>query len=401
MDIVNTDILTDGVVIPDSFVRIRGSKIVKTGSMQVYVPDGADVLDARGLCICPGYIDIHNHGAMGYDIMDAKKEAFETIGAYHLAHGVTSYLPTTMTASKEALQKVFDCLDTYQSRLPVELLGVHMEGPFLSAVNAGAQPAEYLLNPDEENIAFVKKNKKHIRLITVSPDVKGIERFIFMCRQESITVSAGHDDAVDTEICQAIEAGVSSVTHLYCCSSGIRRKDGWEKRLGLTQIGLMEPRLFCEVIADGCHVPDLLFPLILNCKGYQKICLVSDAIRSAGMCPGEYRLGNETDGVPVTVTENIALLKGENVFAGSITPISRMVERLVQNIGIPVEQAVYMASGSQAKLLNLRTKGAVQAGYDAQLNVIDRRGVLHKTIIGENIYQYNGKGGEEKGGEDR
>lgn len=387
MDIINADILTDGVLIPNSYVKIKGNQIKKTGKMQDYVREDKVILDVKGLCVCPGFIDIHNHGAMMYDVMDARWEALDAIGAYHLAHGVTSYLPTTMTASKKALQAVFDCLESYQSKLPVEILGVHMEGPFLSAFNAGAQPEEYLLNPNEENLAFVEKNKKQIRLITVSPDVKRIERLITMCKMAGITVSAGHDDAVDTEIYRAIEAGVSSVTHLYCCSSGIRRKGGWEKRLGLTQIGLMEPNLYCEVIADGCHVPDQLFPFILRCKGYQKICLVSDAIRSAGMSPGEYVLGNKTDGVPVTVTEHVALLKGKDLFAGSITSVSRMVERLVQNMGIPVEAATYMASKSQANLLNLQTKGSVQAGYDAQLNIIDRLGVVHKTIVGEQTYQ--------------
>lgn len=391
LDIIHSTLLCGGQRFPDSYVRISGRTITKTGPMRLWLPvEKGHIIDAKNTFLCPGFIDIHNHGAMMADTMDASYEAFDKISKYHLENGVTSYLLTTMTAPLEDIQKVFDALRQYRGKIPVNILGIHMEGPFLSPDAAGAHPCRYLQLPDDKTLDFIRRNKDFLKLITVAPELPHMDRLLALCRENHIVISGGHDSAVDDEIFPAIEAGLSSVTHIYCCSSTISRRPGsLTKHLGLTQIGLSHSDLFCEVIADNCHIPDNLFKLIYRCKGFKKICLISDGLSASGLAPGNYYLGTKENGVEVIVNEKVALLKNKKAFAGSITPISHMVARLIGRLGILPEEAVYMASSAPAKLLHLKHKGRIEAGCDAELNLMDKNGKLLKTIIGENfIYSH-------------
>lgn len=403
MDIIHTCILTDGQCKPDSFIRILDGTIIKTGPMTDYdrLPldartpescpagdlDESLIIDAGGRYTAPGFIDIHNHGAKMYDAMDGTHSAFSAIARHHLSHGVTAFLFTTMTASLASLADVLDTYKTWNSPLKDMALGFHLEGPFISDKNAGAHPLRFLLSPNDDNMRFLEGYAGLIKLITLSPDISDADRLLDFCRGHGIVASGGHDGAVDEEIYSAICKGMKSVTHMYCCTSSIsRRPSSPKKHLGLTQIALMDDRLFCEVIADGCHVPYDLFKLIYKNKGYRRICLVSDAIRATGMKPGHYLLGNAKDGVQVYVTDRVALLPDESLYAGSITPISAMVKGLIKE-GIPAAQAVYMASGAQAALLGLSKKGAVCSGFDADINLLEYDGSLLGTIKNQHLYK--------------
>lgn len=338
--------------------------------------------------IAPGFIDIHNHGAMMADAMDGTKEALDTIARFHAEHGVTTFLPTTMTAPLTSYVDVFNALKDFTPSVPVTIPGIHMEGPFLSAAAAGAQPSKDLLEPTDEHLKFLEQYHHLIKLMTVSPDVSGIARLMDFCYDHHITISGGHDSAIDTEVYEAINHHMASVTHIYCCSSGISRRNTPQKHIGLTQIGLLSPHLFCEVIADNCHVPRELFDLIYKCKGYQKICLVSDALRAAGMPPGQYYLGSRTDGTLVDVTEDVALLPGKNLFAGSITPIYKMVHTLACEHNIPLEEITYMASSAPADLLDLHGKGHIKEGFDSDFNVLSNDGSLIATFMNDSYIHF-------------
>lgn len=387
MEIIHVNILEDGKAFEDCFIRITNQRITQTGSMKQYVKESKNVLDGMGCYICAGFIDIHNHGAMSYDAMDATKEALEAISAYHLEHGVTDFLATAMTGPLSQVEKLCGLLKKGMVKEKAQILGIHMEGPFLSSKNKGAQPEKYLLEPDGQNLKKLEAFKEFVKLITISPDVKNIEKLLTFCKENGIVVSGGHDSAIDDEIYSAIEYGMKSVTHIYCCSSSISRRGDAKKHIGLSEIGLEDSRLFTEVIADGCHIPDVLFNLIYKCKGYKKICLVSDQIRASGMKEGRHYLGDLRHGVLVEVLDGIAVLPEENVYAGSVTPINKMVERIVNNCKVPLECACYMASTSQADLLNLQDRGHVKAGYLAHLNLLDKHGVLLGTGIGEEWYE--------------
>lgn len=387
LDIINSTLLINGRRFKERYIRIAGDKIIKTGCMSHWKASlDTEIIDAGDNFICPGFIDIHNHGALLADAMDASSEAFDKISEYHLKNGVTSYLLTTMTAPLRDIKNVFKALKCHHSRLPVHILGCHMEGPFLSAPNAGAHPQQFLRIPDEESLRLIDRYRDCVKLITAAPNLPCIDRLLSYCREHGIIVSGGHDNAIDTEIESAILHGLSSVTHIYCCSSGISRRAGdYTKHLGITQIGLNNPDLFCEVIADSFHIPDDLFKFIYKCKGFQKICLVSDGLSASGLSPGQYYLGSKENGVEIIVDKNVALLKDKSAFAGSITPIASMVSHLVSDLHVPLEKAVYMASSAPAKLLKLANKGCIQKGFDAELNILDGSGHLIKTIIGEHF----------------
>lgn len=408
MKIIHANILTDGQSFKDYTIEINGTKITAVTPTRTPSADPSitfeqlkafhdscldlrhTVIDMEGKdFICPGFIDMHNHGAMMADAMDGTFEALDTIARYHAEHGVTTFLPTTMTASSASYETIFHLLDTFTPSVPVSIPGLHMEGPYLSKAAAGAQPTEFLLTPTDENLNFLKKFHHHIKYMTISPDVPDIERLLDFCHDHGIIVSGGHDSAIDTEIYRAIDHHMACVTHIYCCSSTISRRNSPQKHLGLTEIGLSSPQLSCEVIADNCHIPLPLFELIYKCKGYRKICLVSDSIRATGMAPGQYFLGNATDGTLVDVTEDVALLPGQNLFAGSITPICKMVENLVSQGHYPLEEVTYMASSAQADLLHLESKGQIKAGFDAQLNIIDSQGKLLATLIHDHYQHFN------------
>ena len=391
LDIIHGHLLCDGHCFSDYYVRINGQTIIATGPMTQWIPEAnSTVIDAEGNAVCPGFIDIHNHGALMADAMDASSEAFDKISEYHLKNGVTSYLLTTMTAPLETIGHVIEALKTHVSKLPVNILGCHLEGPFLSKESAGAHPIQHLRYPDRQSIKFLEKYKNYIKLITAAPELPHMDDLLAFCRANHIVISGGHDHAIDDEIHAAIDGGLKSVTHIYCCSSGVSRRPGsYKKHLGLTQIGLLHPELFCEVIADDYHVPPELFDFIYRCKGYQKICLISDGLSASGMPPGKYYLGKQGSGVPVIVDEHVALLSDRSAFAGSITSIGTMVGRLISRHTVLPQEAVYMASAAPAKLLGLEHKGNIAPGFDAELNILDSRGALKTTIISENFIYHH------------
>lgn len=417
MKIIHANVITDGQIYYDHSIEIKNNKIISVYPSsedasyehlsvisfavleKLYFENGSMDLEDTVLdmnhrhYVCPGFIDIHNHGAMMSDIMDGTKEALDVIAQFHIKNGVTTFLPTTMTASFESYIKIFDMLDSFKSSVPVTIPGLHMEGPFLSKASAGAQPTDFLLKPDDENMAFFDRYCQHIKYMTISPDVPDICRLLDYCYTHNIITSGGHDNAIDTEIYDAINHHLKCVTHIYCCSSTISRRNSPQKHLGITEIGLLSPHLFCEVIADNCHIPPELFMLIYKCKGFKKICLISDSIRATGLKPGQYYLGNEIDGTLVDVTEQVALLPGKNLFAGSITPISKMVHMLIKHLHLPIEETVYMASTAPATMLNLANKGVIKENCDAELNILTNEGQHIATLVHNDYQNFNSIGG--------
>jgi N-acetylglucosamine-6-phosphate deacetylase len=300
-----------------------------------------------GSFVCPGYIDIHNHGAMNFDIMDASFEALDAITNFHFTHGVSAFLASTMTAPQKAIENVLLVLQNYKPKVPVGLLGIHLEGPYLSPENVGGHEKKYLQEPDSGALEFVSRYRELIKMITVAPNLPGATGFIAECVKMGIIVFGGHDNSIEPEVHKAIDSGMRGVTHITCCSSSISRKD-YHKYAGITEIALGDPRLFVEVIADGWHITKDIFNLIYSSKGYSKICLVSDSIRATGLEPGAYYLGSKETGITIEVIPGIAILKDHSAFAGSVTPVCFMVERLVREYGIPIEEAVSMASSVPA-----------------------------------------------------
>jgi len=387
IEIIHANVIAGGALLENRCIRTKSGRVAALTPMNGYVPDGSRALDARGDVICAGYIDQHTHGAMGYDTMDANSDAMDAICRHHLAGGVTTFLPTAMTATLAETERVLGFLDGYRPPAPVEIAGVHMEGPFLSVKNRGAHPEALLRAPDDAWYELIERFSSLIRMITVSPELPGMCDFIRFCRDRGITVSGGHDDAYDDVIHAATDAGMRCVTHIFCCSSEISRGNSPQKRLGLTQIGMLDERLYTEAIADGNGVPHALLPLLFKTKGPDRVIFVSDSMRATGLAPGRYRLGGADGGVDVDVTEDAAILHGQNLFAGSIAPVSQMVADAVQKSNIPLVDAVLAVTKNPAALLGLSDHGDVAEGKRDTLNLIRTDGTLLATIVGEHVYR--------------
>ena len=388
MRIINANVISDGLVHPDLCVEVDEKVIRDIFPMSQFTRQaGQATLDIQGNLLCPGFIDIHTHGCAMFDTMDASEKAFDEMTKFHFQNSDTTFLPTTLTASLGSITKALDCFRSYKTELPVRLPGIHLEGPFLSAFNRGAQPERYLLTPDREGIEFVVRNRDVIRLITVAPDLPNIRLLIEASAEHGIVVSGGHDNAIETEVYEAMLAGLRSVTHIFCSSSTLSRRAG-ERHIGITEVGLSTDALYAEAIADGAHLPYPMFNLLYRCKGHERIVIVSDSIRATGMPPGSYFVGEANEGTRVDVTDRVAILADKSKFAGSITPVRKMVEGLRRHTDLPLAQIVHMATTSPARLLHLEKTGDVRKGYEARLNVLSPEGALLQTIANDRVFEH-------------
>lgn len=327
--------------------------------------------DIKGNYISAGFVDIHTHGGNGSDFMDATGEAFDNVLKYHLKHGTTSVVATSLTSSRENIDKFLEQTRRYLA-LPQKyacLLGVHLEGPFLSLKGCGAQNPAYLLNPKKDDYQFILDNKDIVKTVTIAPelDVDGV--MTRTLSENGILVSGGHDDGVYPEFMPAIHAGLRHLTHIYCAMSGFGTKAG-TREIGLREYGLLDNSLSCEIIADNIHITAKMAELIIKCKGADKVALVSDTLRCAGM-PADnrlYSLGNENDSnsLRVRVSNGIAMLEDGSKFAGSITSVHEMVKNLI-SAGIPVIDAFKMGTSTPAKIIGEKNIGIVKKGFIANL----------------------------------
>ena len=293
--------------------------VVKDGTIAAVGKEReGEVVDCGGAVAAAGFIDIHTHGGWGHDCMEATEDCLATISAYHLYTGITSYCPTTMTASPEDIEKAVECIRDYRRKSPyARIVGAHLEGPYLSQKAAGAHPPKLLISPLDDD-SFVEGNLDVVTRVTVAPNVRGADVFTAKYAPKGVQISLGHDNSIDDEIYACVDAGANSVTHMYNCTSRPSRRDNPKKHLGLTEVGLIDDRIVDEVIADDRHVPDKLFGMIFKLKGAAGICLVSDSLSVAGMPEGDYYIGAGDSKQSIRVEDGVAVLPAENTYAGSV-----------------------------------------------------------------------------------
>ena len=373
--LANVRPFSSGAFGPLCNIVIEDGKILSLGNVMA-----GEITDGKGMIACAGFIDIHTHGGWGKDCMEPTFEAIDTVAKYHLSTGITSFCPTTMTADIVDIEAALSNMRSYKTN-GARLAGAHLEGPFLSAKAAGAHPLDKLLDPDRENTAFIARNRDVVRRITVAPDLSGAPFVTALCRSMGIQVSIGHDQSIDDEIYACIEAGATSVTHMgNCTSHASRRYPSPKKHLGLFETALGESRLVCEVIADDRHVPDALFDIFYRLKGKDGICFVSDSLSVAGMKEGDYFLGSGESAQPIRIEDGVAVLPDKHTYAGSVTPVSKMVSRLFAK-GYPAEDLLTMATLTPAKTVGLNDRGDLRPGMLADINLLDDKLNVVKTFM--------------------
>jgi N-acetylglucosamine-6-phosphate deacetylase len=374
--IIGAKIITENMVL-ENYVLEFNEKFGRLIPENEFNKEDARVFDAEGLYLAPGLIDVHIHGSGGEDTMNGTSEALKTISSTIAKNGVTSFLATTMTMDwnkiSGALEKVRECMG---HEMPgAELLGAHMEGPFINCKYKGAQAAEYILPPDWE---LIKNYADIIKIVTIAPENPGAEDFIRESRKNGIVVSMGHTAASFEEAMTAIETGVSHCTHLFNAMTGLNHRTPGAAAAALTS------DIFCELIADGIHVHTGLYELIKKAKGVDRITLITDCIEAGGMGDGNYALG----GQPVVVRAGEARLK-DGVLAGSVLNLNEGLFRFYKNTKAELHEVFRMASLNPAAELGIEDrKGSVASGKDADFFLMDDLFSVKATYLkGKQIFQ--------------
>ena len=343
----------------------------------------AEAIDLDGNYLAPGFIDLHIHGALGRDTMEASPEAFQTICDYHATGGTTSLLLTTVTAP---IPKIVDVLRAVRNctRPIKQIAGVHIEGPFISRARCGAQREEFIRDPDGESVDQLLELADVIKRFTLAPELPGALDLIDQLRARNIAVSGGHSDASDEEARAGFVHGMRHVTHTFNGMSSARRR-GVYRVAGLLEFALSEPEIMCELIADGYHVSTTLMRLLYRAKGATGICLVTDATAGAGLSEGaRFSLS----GLDCVVSDGVCLLADRSALAGSASRMIDLVRVVVNEMKIPLHEAVAMASANPARALESKTKGRLEVGADADFVVLSPELEVQRTLVaGEEVYR--------------
>lgn len=374
------DIGIGSVVIQDGIISA-----VETFDVTI---DGAEVIDAEGNYIAPGFIDLHTHGAGGHDFMDATLEAYLGAAEMHAKHGTTYLLPTTLTSTNEGLYETFDLFRIAQkeNKNGAILGGLHLEGPYFAFNQKGAQDPRYLRNPDpKEYMEILEKGGDIIKRWSMAHELPGALELATELKKWGIMLSMAHTDATFEETMVAYEYGFRHITHFYSCTSSISRRNAF-RYAGVVEAGYYHDGIVLEVISDGIHVPKSLLKLLYKIKGHHRIMLCTDCMRAAGMKDGDSILGSLKDGQKVLVEDGVAKLIDRTAFAGSVATADRCVRTFRDLAEIPLVEAVCMMTDTPARVLGIDNhKGSVQVGKDADLIIFDENINIKNTIIHGNV----------------
>ena len=326
---------------------------------------GKEVIDLNGNYLAPGFIDLHVHGALGRDAMEASAEAFRSICDFHASGGTTSLLLTTATAPLNEIVKVLQVVRDFRSAIRA-IAGVHVEGPFISKAKAGAQRAEFIQDPSPVGVRQLLEYAEVLKRVTLAPELPGALEAIEDFRAHGISVSGGHSNAWDEDTRAAFDRGMRSVTHTFNCMSSARRR-GVYRGAGLLEFALSEPEISCELIADSYHVSLTLMKMLYRAKGPQGICLVTDATAGAGLPEGsQFALFGKN----CIVENGVCLLADHSALAGSAARMIDLVRVMVRDVNVPLNEAIAMAAENPARAIGLETKGRLVVGADADLVVL-------------------------------
>ena len=364
-------ILTPEEEINDGVIVVEESRIAALGHRdEVRVPAGAIDYVAAGMTVVPGFVDVHIHGAGGHDVMEANARGLDRITATVARHGTTSIVATTVTAPIEetcrSLAGIAHYIRSHENpaeppkpgRLAAEILGIHLEGPFISPSRRGVHPVESIVKPSVEILEkLLKAADGFVRILTIAPELPGAMDLIAAAVAAKVTVGLGHTDANYEQARAAIRAGARHAVHIYNAMRPFTHRDP-----GIVGAIMTDPEVTAEVIADGVHVAGAAIQVLIGTKGFDTVILVSDGIAATGMRDGNYRLGNFDVNVRGGICRN-----AEGKLAGSTLTLDRALRNVVE-LGVPVRDAVRMITILPARRLGVAgKKGIIAVGADADL----------------------------------
>jgi N-acetylglucosamine-6-phosphate deacetylase len=366
--IVNGNIVTENAVVSGGTIVLSGGRIesIRPASAAESAFDG-ETVDAKGGWVLPGFVDVHVHGGFGADFMDATQESLDTITRFHGGHGTTSIVATTLTGPREQLSDVLASVHEYRSKeMPyAQVVGVHLEGPFINVKWKGAQNPAYIVPPQKSWLE--EWNAQYpglIKQLTLAPETEGALELIRWLRQNGINAAAGHTDATYDQIQAAAEAGLNQAVHTFNAMTGLHHRNP-----GTVGAVLTDDRICAEIIADGHHVHPACIQLLTKVKTKRNLLLITDAMSAAGLDDGLYDLG----GLAVNVKDGVATLKEGNSLAGSTLTMIEALRFVVQRVGVSVPEASRMASENPARQLGIFGEtGSLAAGKQADVLIVSQ-----------------------------
>jgi len=369
------------VVLPDKVLE-GGVVVIEGEKISGVYPPGYNLLeneinfiDFEDNFISPGLVDLHLHGALGKDVMDLKIESLSKIAFHQASCGVTGFLGTTTSSSLESILRAVETVKkAAKLRLPSDLLGVHIEGPFLSKRKKGAQDPSFIREISKEEIHLLIQAVSGLKtIISMAPEVGNNMSFIKVLKENDIMVSIGHSDATYEQALESFKEGISHATHLFNAMSKFHPREP-----GVVGAVFDSPEITAEVIADGVHIHPSALRLALVRKGKDKICLITDSIKAAGSGNGIYTMGN----LEIIVKGNEARLRESGILAGSVLTLNRAVKNVIEWTEDRVNNVVNMASLNPARVLNLDEKiGSICEGKYANLAIFDKEFNVVETIL--------------------
>lgn len=363
--IINGQILTPQGWLKDGSVLINDGKILEITNSDLAVI-GATVIDAKGMFIVPGFVSMHCHGGGGHDFTEGTTEAFKEAVAAHLKHGSTTIFPTLSSTTFENIRLAAATCDQLMAKdADTTIMGLHIEGPYLNENMAGTQWKEFLKNPDPEEYKALVESTKCIKRWDISPELPGAHDFARYMTSKGILTAITHTEAEYQEIKDAFAAGFTHAAHFYNAMPGFHKRREYKYEGTVESVYLMDD-MSVEVIADGVHLPATILKLVYKVKGVEKTCLVTDSLKFAGYT-------GETINDPNYVIENgVCKWADRQTLAGSIATADVLVQTMVKKAGIPLEDAVRMASETPARLTGIAdSKGTLEKGKDADIVILD------------------------------
>lgn len=359
-------------------IGINGGKIAYIGDDSLNLEP---LVKADGIVVA-GFIDEHIHGAGGADVMDATESSLQTISETLVKEGTTAFLATTMTQSKNNISLALENVNSYMQSGNVkgaELLGVHLEGPFISPKHIGAQPLEYVVNPDVE--LFDRYNDlsgNNIKIVSLAPEEKGGLELVEHLNHLGIIASVGHSGASYDDVAMSVGVGLTNVTHTFNAQSGIHHRE-----IGIVGASMLIDQLNCEIICDTKHVSIPAIKLLIKNKPHDKITLITDSMRAKGLPDGESELG----GQKVIVKDGFAKLEN-GTLAGSVLKMNEAIKNLV-GVGVPFTDAIDFATVNPAKNLGVfGERGSIEVGKRADFTILDKDfNVLYTIVKGDVVYR--------------